>query len=536
MHVKKGGSMNTSLKYAPKWKLFLYTFLAIISSLGNVVIAYVTKVMLNSAQNHQGSVQLLVVTATIGSLTLIAIMFINFGFRYLKNDIVQDINLNLKKHIVTYLIYNQKDSQKDGMSLLTNNMKQVETAKIQNELLVIYQGITFIIAVSVGLINSWLLTLIFMVTTLIPGFIQKFFTKNIQEKSKIWEDNNAIYTQKVSDGLNGAKTVALYDVQPVLIKKIINSASNMEVALKKFNYTQGAVGELILAIANVFSFIIPFLIGAILMFNNQIGAGTLVMIIQLSNDFINPVVDIFQRYNAIKSTDSIWSKVSEALNFKIDDSVNEAISDFNSLKVSNLSYEVPNKQLFDNVNFDVKPKDKVLLMAPSGWGKTTLLSILLGRIAPSSGKVEINQVDETGNWKKLHSYFSYINQKPFIFDDSLEYNITLGRKVSSEKLNYVINQAGLKDLIEEKGLNYQVGEKGNKLSGGQIQRIEIARALLAERPIILADEATSSLDPELSLAIHKTILEQNQSAVVEVAHKVTDEERAMFTKIVKFSK
>lgn len=184
MHVKKGGSMNTSLKYAPKWKLFLYTFLAIISSLGNVVIAYVTKVMLNSAQNHQGSVQLLVVTATIGSLTLIAIMFINFGFRYLKNDIVQDINLNLKKHIVTYLIYNQKDSQKDGMSLLTNNMKQVETAKIQNELLVIYQGITFIIAVSVGLINSWLLTLIFMVTTLIPGFIQKFFTKNIQEKIK----------------------------------------------------------------------------------------------------------------------------------------------------------------------------------------------------------------------------------------------------------------------------------------------------------------------------------------------------------------
>lgn len=389
--------MNTSLKYAPKWKLVLYSLLAIISSLGNVVIAYVTKIMLSSAQNHQGSVQLIVVTATIGSLTLIAIMFINFGFRYLRNDIVQDINLSLKKRIVTYLIYNQKDSQKDGMSLLTNDMKQVETAKIQNELLVIYQGITFVIAVSVGLINSWLLTLIFMVTTLIPGFIQKFFTKNIQEKSKIWEDNNAIYTQKVNDGLNGAKTVALYDVQPVLIKKIINSATNMEVALKKFNYTQGAVGELILAIANVFSFIIPFLIGAILMFNNQIGAGTLVMIIQLSNDFINPVVDIFQRYNAIKSTDSIWGKVSDALNFKIDDSVNEVISDFNSLKVSNLSYEVPNKQLFDNVNFDVKPKDKVLLMAPSGWGKTTLLGILLGRIAPSSGKVEINQVDETGN-------------------------------------------------------------------------------------------------------------------------------------------
>ena len=81
-----------------------------------------------------------------------------------------------------------------------------------------------------------------------------------------------------------------------------------------------------------------------------------------------------------------------------------------------------------------------------------------------------------------------------------------------------------------------MGEKGVNLSGGQIQRIEIARALLSERPILLADEATSALDPELSLEIHKTLLKQPNLAVIEVAHKISEEEKEMFDQIIKLNK
>lgn len=92
------------------------------------------------------------------------------------------------------------------------------------------------------------------------------------------------------------------------------------------------------------------------------------------------------------------------------------------------------------------------------------------------------------------------------------------------------------ELVKEKGLNYAVGQNGCNLSGGKIQRIEIARALLAKRPILLADEATSALDTKLSLQIHQTLLNNPKVAVIEVAHKISDQEKAMFDQIIELGK
>ena len=175
-------------------------------------------------------------------------------------------------------------------------------------------------------------------------------------------------------------------------------------------------------------------------------------------------------------------------------------------------------------------------MAPSGWGKTTLLRLMLGLKMPKQGKILLNGKEVNGDWDTAHNYYSYVNQKPFMFDDTLRFNITLGRKVSDEKLKRTIHESGLDKLVEEHGLDNSVGEAGNSLSGGQIQRVEIARALLSGRPILLADEATSALDPNLSLAIHKTLLKNQRIAVIEVAHKISLEEKAMFDKIVQLDK
>ena len=123
-----------------------------------------------------------------------------------------------------------------------------------------------------------------------------------------------------------------------------------------------------------------------------------------------------------------------------------------------------------------------------------------------------------------------------MFNDTLRFNVTLGRKVSEDQLLMACHEAGLDSLIAENGLDYQVGENGNNLSGGQIQRVEIARALLSGRPILLADEATSALDPRLSLEIHETLLGNPKVAVVEVAHKISDVEKAMFDQIIVLDK
>lgn len=521
-----------SLKFANKKKLALYVLLACISACGNVVIAYVTKIMLNNAQYHRGSLKQLGLIAFLGAAVLIAIMFTNFAYRYIRFDIIRDINVKLKESTISYLIDQQADSQKDGLNLMTNDLKQIESMKITNELLIISEAMAFLISILTGLINSWILTLIFALATIIPGFIQRFFVKGIQRKSAIWESKNADYTQAVSDAINGSKTAMLYDVQLPIVSYVVYQAKQMENALRSLNYTQGVVGTIILTIADIFSFIIPFLVGAILMFNGQIGAGTLVMIVQLSNDFINPVTMILDQLNQIRSTKPMWDKVEKALNFDFNKKQNNLVNNFSNLKICNLCYELNDKSILKNVNLSVKSGEKVLLIAPSGWGKSTFLRLLVGQIRPTSGSISIDGNNINGNWTKAHEYFGYINQKPFIFDRDLGFNIMLGRKVSPQQLNSVLKKVGLANLVKEKGLDYAVGQNGANLSGGQIQRIEIARALLVQRPILLADEATSALDKKLSAQVHETFLNNDDLTVLEVAHKISDQEKEMFDRIV----
>lgn len=525
-----------TLKYASKSKIILYFLLSFIYATGNVAIAYITKIMLNYAQFHTGTLKDLVEVALYGSLIIIIIMVSNILYKYLKNDIVKDINLHLKSKIMTYLLFKNVGCQKDGLSLMTNDLKQIETLRINNELLIISEFFSFFLSVIVGLINSWLLTIIFIATTLLPGLIQKIFTKSLQKKSEAWESSNANYTQSVSDGLNGTMTINLYNAQFPVLKHIFSSAKKMEISLQSLNYTQDVANQIIIAIANIFSFILPFLIGAILMFNGQIGAGTLIMIVQLSNNFINPVVNIFNQLNQIKSTKPIWNKLEKGLSYTPHHDNGLHDESFNNLELNDITYKIQNRILFSDLNINIKSGQKILINAPSGWGKSTLLKIIVGNLSPTKGRILINDKDFTGNWGKAHNYFSYVTQSPFMFDDTLEFNITFGNKYSNTELSKAIKKAGLEDLVKEKGLNYKIGEKGQNLSGGQIQRIEIARALLSNRPIMLADEATSALDSKLSKQIHEIIVSDKNLTVFEVAHKISDEEKVKFDRMIALDK
>ena len=493
------------------------------------------KLMLNVASSGKKDMMQLVGLAGITAVGQLFFMCSNFLYEANKMEIIRQVNLYLKKKNIAYLVDRGDSDIKQGLSLMTNDLKQIETNRVTAQLDMIFQSITFVGALSFAFYNSWEMTLIFIVASLAPAVVQIFTSKIITQKAKIWTKTNADYTQSVSDSLNGANAANLYNSRDNILVRATKSASKMEAALKSMNLTQAWALELIYSAAELFCFIVPCTIGGILMMEGKLAVGTLVMLVDLAMNFITPVVTIFQEFNQVKSTVPMWEKSLRAVNYQLDDEV-EKRDNFTGLEVQNLSYQTSSdkRTIFSNVDLKVNPGEKVLLMAPRGWGKTPLLRLMLGQKQPQEGKVLINQKDVTGNWESAHNYYSYVNQKPFLFDDSLRFNITLGRTCSEAELLAAIKEAGLNDLVESKGLDFYVGENGNKLSGGQIQRVEIARALLSRRPIILADEATSALDPVMSKAIHETLLKNPQVAVIEVAHKISDYEKEMFDQIVKF--
>lgn len=526
-----------SLKYARKSQVMLFTLLSAIKACNVLFVAYMLKVMLNIASSGKGDYMRLVGFAALTAGGQLLFMCSNFLYETTKMNIIRSVNMALKSANLRYLVDQNTLDTKDGLSFMTNDLKQIETNRVTAQLDIIYQSLTFAGSLLFAFYNSWEMTLVFIVATIAPAIVQMLTSRIITKKAKVWTEKNAIYTQYVSDTLNGAQSARLYNVRSNVVTRAIGAAQGLEDALRNMTLTQAWALELIYSSAELFCFIIPCTIGGILMMKGRLAVGTLVMMVDLAINFITPVVTLFNEFNQVKSTVPMWQRTQKALNYVQQADIYE-VGDFNGMIIKDLAYVTRHskRQIFKDVNITVKPGEKILLMAPSGWGKTTLLRLMLGIYKPSQGKIMINGEDVTGNWYKAHNFYSYVNQKPFMFNDTLRFNVTLGRKVSEDQLLMACHEAGLDSLIAENGLDYQVGENGNNLSGGQIQRVEIARALLSGRPILLADEATSALDPRLSLEIHETLLGNPKIAVVEVAHKITDIEKAMFDQIIVLDK
>ena len=193
---------------------------------------------------------------------------------------------------------------------------------------------------------------------------------------------------------------------------------------------------------------------------------------------------------------------------------------FNNIKVQNLCFTYPNssKEILSDINIEINKGEIVGLIGATGSGKSTLLNLFCGLIKPTKGKILADENDIFENMHEWRSNLTLIPQNGFILDDTIKNNITFGEtNLNIEKFDKVIKVSQLREFIDSLYLKEDtiVGEKGTKLSGGQIQRIEIARALYKDAEIIILDEATSALDEKtekifldlfFKILINKTII------------------------------
>ena len=177
------------------------------------------------------------------------------------------------------------------------------------------------------------------------------------------------------------------------------------------------------------------------------------------------------------------------------------------------------KEVLKELNLQVKEGEKVVLLGTSGSGKSSILKILMVMERAQSGTIRIGGQDTVNLGEdRIFKEISYIQQEVFIFDGTIRENISLFQTYREEELQSVIERAGLRNLIKEKGLDYLCGENGAALSGGERQRISIARSLLRKTPILLADEITASLDKENTYLVLDTLLNIENTTEILVLH------------------
>lgn len=181
-------------------------------------------------------------------------------------------------------------------------------------------------------------------------------------------------------------------------------------------------------------------------------------------------------------------------------SLDPSISDFDTFKFENISFSYDKLSIFKNLNFQIKSGQKIGLKSKSGSGKSTLIFLILGVTKPDEGKIIINDIRYNHTSQISRNFFGYVPQVSFYFNSTIIENIAFGEKKSKinyEKIEKIFNMIGINE--ENFGKNFQnklLGENGSNFSGGQLQRISIARSLYYEPRILILDEATSQIDKD----------------------------------------
>lgn len=473
-------------KYSNKFRFVLMIIFGLIASFQNIIMANVVQTLTNIATNKNWDKIAQFLTIIIAALvvTLIA----SLVFNRLKTSAIKETNTYLRTHILGGMLEESKDENSDSLGFLTNDFKLLETNRFNAQIEIIMQIFSLVLALGYALAVNWLLTLLFLVGSFIPMIVSNVFQKPIQESSEKWTSANSKYVNQTKNFLAGVETLHLYDGQNQAVAKNKQTISKLEQALSNMNLLNLDTNSWINFVGNIVTFLMPFLFGIYLVVKGQTSLGALFAIVQLANLFI------LDDRSKLSTTKKIVEKVNDFLD-KETDQENSKVVSLQDLQVEDLILKRDGKQLATGIDLNIKSGKKIAVIGPSGAGKSTLLQFLLYGKYGKAEAIRLN--DKRVKAGTFPDLFSYASQAPVIFADSLLFNLTLGKNISREKVEEVCDKLDLNGLIKEKGFDYQLGEAADKLSGGQLARIELARAILMERPVLLLDEINASLDKKL---------------------------------------
>ncbi|MBF6625110.1 ABC transporter ATP-binding protein [Aerococcaceae bacterium zg-BR9] len=362
---------------------------------------------------------------------------------------------------------------------------------------------------------DWKIGVFSLVLLLILFIVGTRFGKKIGLAYQKFSQLSGVYTNKLQEYTSSYDVLKNFGALS-LLKKYINIAqSNLEAQrVEAKRYTAFATFSFH-GSQKIFEGIM-FLFTLYLVSKNEISIGMLLSVPIILSLFLNSTAMLLEIVVQMQGMNSILQKVEERI-------IAETMEyrDLTSIEGKNITYSIEGKKVLDNLSFKFEKGKKYAILGPSGSGKSTLLNILLGRINQFEGQLLLNNIEKRKAFDALFSNeIAYVNQESVIFNLSVRDNILLGIQRSDEEIYDVLKKVKLYDLVmnlSEK-LDTVISLAGNNLSGGEKQRIVLARALIRRTPIIILDEATSAIDVETAIEIEKYFVRDIESTVIMISH------------------
>ena len=457
----------------------------------------------------------------------------NLTMAYVQSNVITKIRIKLFRHISSLSLsffHNIKTAELS--SILIRDIAGMRVAFSQSLQKIIVEPISIISFIFLLFIINIKFTILILVILPISGFFSYKVGQSIRRKSKRTSIQSAGILNIIKETLNNIKIVKIFNLENTENKNFIKENN------KYFNliFNQSKLSHLLTPINET----IGLIVGILLIWFGGISVledGTM-----KSEDFIKFILLLFAMLQPIRKLANVNVLFQNGIAaaervftiFDNEDKIKESntpvkIDSFKksiNFKNVNFKYENNNNTILEDINFEIIKGQTIAIVGKSGAGKTTLTDLLPRFYDPTEGDIFVDSLNlKDLALKDLRNLFGIVTQNVILFNDTIRNNIIQGNENASDAdITKAIKSSNLEDLIDklDHGLDTYIGENGVKLSGGEKQRLSIARALIKNPDILILDEATASLDSESEKKVHAAI--DNiiiDRTVIIIAHRLS---------------
>jgi subfamily B ATP-binding cassette protein MsbA len=480
--------------------------------------------------------------AFICGIVLVAIFFKNLftylSFRVLapmRNHVMTRLRSDLYLKILQLPIgYFTEQRKGDIISRMSNDANEVEWSVMSTLEGLVREPLTILIILFTLVFLSPWLSLFLVVLLPITGFIIGRLSRSLKKQSTESQEKLGVLMSILDETLTGLRVIKAFNAEKILQSKFLSTNNTLNHIRNKMNFRRDLASPMSEFFGVVVLCCILWFGGRLVLADGGVGLGLkpdgFITYILFFTQIINPAKSLSTAfYNAQRGSAAI-KRIEEVLQAPV---VVEELAEprqltrFNhKIEFRNVTFKYEDVTILDNINLTIEKGKTIALVGSSGAGKSTLADLVPRFHDVTSGELLIDGINiKEYSLLSLRDQMGIVTQEPILFNDTIANNISLGNPVANiDEIEQAARIANAHDFIMQKDENYQtnIGDRGSKLSGGERQRVTIARAVLKNPPILILDEATSSLDTESERLVQDAInkMMANRTSIV-IAHRLS---------------
>lgn len=480
--------------------------------------------------NSQTAYKILAVIISVILLDLFAFFFESYSAILFSSKVSYDMKNKFSKHIVSLPI-SYIDGKKTGdlVSKLVNNIGAVENYLKGGFLDFIFHALRFSICFIIMIYLNWKLLIICMVIMALATVASNFITNPVTAyNEKLYKIYGSV-ASVIHDTVNGISIIKSFNLEEIMKDKYQEVNEELVTESLKIDKRNSMINP-IKVILNLVPLILCYIIGGYMVIHNTFTVGGLAAFSVMLNYLVEAMVQIPGYISQYRANTGILTNLYDILtineeHFGTEECITNTEAPAFELHDVSFSYSDGTK-ILNQLNMEIPNGKKIALVGPSGCGKSTIMKILCGFYPIQEGELKIfGKNIELLDLESVRSNITVVTQDTFLFPGTIAENIAYGKVgASMEEIQKAASMAYAHEFIMKMPEQYEtlVGERGVRLSGGEKQRISIARAILKDAPILLMDEPTSSLDTDAELIVQKAINEVMKSkTVIIIAHRLS---------------